>query len=210
MRPQAARASVVFPAPLGPVTAVTALRPNAAETSTRAGVYPAACSRAERGRRIGRVGGRRPLGRPRAGGATASRSQGPAGERRRRVDLDRAGPHRDDPVCDVEQALGAVLGDDDGDAVAVAQVDQCADQLVGGGRVELARRLVEEQHPRPHRERPRRSRPAGALRPTASASCRSARCAAPTIVQRGERARGWISPGATPRFSRPKAASAST
>ena len=68
------------------------------------------------------------------------------------VGEDGPGVHRDDPVGDVEQPLGAVLGDHDRDPVPVPQVKQGGDQLVGGDRIELARRLVEQQHPRPHRE----------------------------------------------------------
>ena len=83
------------------------------------------------------------------------------------------------------------------------------EERLGGRRVELRRRLVEQQQLRPQRER---RREADALQLAArqlAVTARSARCSAPTSASASS-TRGQISAGSTPRFSSPNATSFAT
>src|SRR4051794_9190462 len=67
----------------------------------------------------------------------------------RRVEQHAAGVHEDDAMRVLERPRRTLLRDDDRAADAVEEVEE----RFGGVGVELRRRLVEEQEPRPQRER---------------------------------------------------------
>src|SRR4051794_15404087 len=67
----------------------------------------------------------------------------------RRVELDASALHEEHAIYVCERTRRALLRDDHG---AVEPVDDL-EELVGGGGVELRRRLVEQQQPGPQRER---------------------------------------------------------
>ena len=61
--------------------------------------------------------------------------------------------HRDRAVGEAQAALESVLGDHDRRVTVLVEAPQQRDQLVAGDRVELRRRLVEQDQLRPARER---------------------------------------------------------
>jgi hypothetical protein len=66
-----------------------------------------------------------------------------------RIEHDPPVLEEEDPIHRIEEALGAVLGDEHGSAGP----ERVPDERSGAVGVELRRRLVEEQQPRPQRER---------------------------------------------------------
>ena len=83
------------------------------------------------------------------------------------------------------------------------------EERLGAGRVELRRRLVEQQQLAARARAPRRGRRAAARRPRAR-PCVAPRGAPPRPRRAPASTRGQISSGATPRFSSPNATSFST
>ncbi len=67
----------------------------------------------------------------------------------RRVERDASVLHEEHTVCVRERSRRPLLRDDDGAAYAIEKLEE----LVGGGGIELGRRLVEQEELRPECER---------------------------------------------------------
>ena len=126
-------------------------RGRAAEAARRSAARGAQPAGAQRGARV-LHGDRR---RADAGRGEQPRARGLQGRRRlleeaARVGVDRHGAvlERDHAVGGGEAALEPVLGEHDGGAPLLVDAAQDAEQLVARDRVELGRRLVEQQQPR--------------------------------------------------------------
>ena len=109
---------------------------------------------------------------------------------------DPAGLHDHHAVGLCEQPGRAVLGQHDGDAAVVVQAYDQAQQLLGGHRVELARRFIEQQGGRPHCQHGRDGDPlllaSGELDVPASGEVRGSGCHQGLVCLPGDQVR-WES-----------------